>query len=271
MKISGLNPCILICILIVLISSRVAMAGQNLVIAVNPTWPPMQMKEKGDIVGYEIDMLNALADEVGVQVCLVEVPWSTIFRGLNKGLYDAVLASVSITRAREARYDFSDSYFTTEQLLVIPKARIQEPLMGKAIGVFKLTTGADAFRSVQKCRVTFYTVEEIEKAFSDLVKGDLSGVLCDSPVAFFYTSFQAPYPGAFTIANEMPDGCTGFPKENYGIVVEKGNTPTLDLINQGLRSIKAKGIDELLRKKWFPTPLDPEQREFGGDIRSSSG
>jgi polar amino acid transport system substrate-binding protein len=227
-------------------------AGKTLVVAVNPNWPPMEMKDKkGKITGYEIDLIEAMGEAAGFQVKFIEVPWKTILTGLEKGTYDAVLASVSITESRKDKYDFSEPYFTTEQLFVVPKAKREEPLREKSIAAFKLTTGAEALRLYQKVNIAFYTVEETDKAFKDLSKGLIDGVLCDSPMAVDYATCNNTYKDKFALTTcLLPDGVQ-IPKENYGIAVRKGNAEVLDMINQGLHAVKEKGIESEIRTKWI--------------------
>ena len=239
-------------LLLCVFMSTPAFAGKTLVVAVNPNWPPMEMKDrKGKITGYEIDLINAMGEAAGFQVKFIEVPWKTIFTGLEKGNYDAVLASVSITESRKDKYDFSEPYFTTEQLFVVPKAKREEPLREKSIAAFKLTTGAEALRLYQKVNIAFYTVEETDKAFKDLSKGLIDGVLCDSPMAVDYATYNNTYKDKFALTTcLLPDGVQ-IPKENYGIAVRKGNAEVLDLINQGLHAVKEKGIESEIRTKWI--------------------
>ena len=177
----------------------------------------MEMKDtKGKITGYEIDLIKAMGEAAGFKVKIVAVPWKTIFNGLEKGKYDAVLASVSITEARKDKYDFSEPYFTTEQIFVVPKAKREEPLREKSIAAFKLTTGAEAIRLYQKVNIAFYTVEETDKAFKDLSKGFIDGVLCDSSMAVDYATCNKKYKDKFALTTCMlPDGVQ-IPKKNYG-------------------------------------------------------
>jgi polar amino acid transport system substrate-binding protein len=212
----------------------------------------MEMKDqKGRIVGYEIDLINAIAAEAGLQVKFTDVPWRKIFNELDEGKYDAIIASVSITDGRREKYDFSEPYFTAEQLMVVPKAMAEEPLNGKTIAAFKLTTGAETIRLYQKCSITFYTVEESEKAFRDLSKGYIYGILCDSPLAVNYAVYNKKYKGKFAIRTDViPEG-SPIPRENYGIVVKKGNAELLALINQGLQTVRDKGIEGRIRDKWI--------------------
>ncbi len=239
---------ILLCVFL----STPALAGKTLVVAINPNWPPMEMKDKkGKIIGYEIDLIKAMGEAAGFRVKFVEVPWKTIFTGLEKGKYDAVMASVSITEARKDKYDFSEPYYTTEQLFVVPKAKREEPLREKSIAAFKLTTGAEAIRLYQKVNIAFYTVEETDKAFKDLSKGFIDGILCDSPMALDYATCNNSYKDKFSLTTcILPDGVQ-IPKEYYGIAVRKGNTEVLNLINQGLQAVKEKGIDSEIRTKWI--------------------
>ena len=241
--------CIFSVILMCLCMSSLAFAERTLVIAVNANWPPMQMKDgKGNVSGYEIDLLKALAAEAGFKVKLVNVSWRNIFNELGAGKYDAIMASVSITDGRKEKYAFSDPYFTAEQILLVPKAKANAQLQGKTMAVFKLTTGAEAVRSTQGCNIAYYTVDETEQAFKDLSKGFVDGVLCDSPVAYNYA---AKYNGKFALKGDACALAKKSANEDYGIVVKKGDTETLDLINKGLKAVKENGIEAKIKDKWF--------------------
>ncbi len=73
----------------------------------------------------------------------------------------------------------------------------------------------------------------------------LSGEVCDSPVAASYCLMNDEYKGVFVMLGEQ------FTKEEYGIVVNKGNRVLLDKINKGIEAFMAKGMDEQLKNKWF--------------------
>jgi len=229
--------------------SSIAMAEKTLTVAVNANWPPMQLKDsKGNVSGYEIDLLKAIAAEAGFKVKMVNVSWRNIFNDLNAGKYDAVMASVSMTDARKEKFDFSDNYFTAEQILLVPKSKASMQLQGKTMAVFKLTTGAEAVRSTQGCNITYYTCEETDQAFKDLSKGFVDGILCDSPVAYNYA---AKYNGKFAMKGDACSLAKKSANEEYGIAVKKGDSEALDLINKGLRSVKDKGIEAKIKDKWF--------------------
>ncbi len=248
-----LLSCFMPIILMCLFMSSLAFADKNLVIAVNANWPPMQMKDsKGNINGYEVDLLKAIAEEAGFNVKMVIVPWRNIFNGLKAGKYDAVMASVSMTDARKENFDFSKPYFTAEQILLVPKAKANAQLAGKTMAVFKLTTGAEAVRSTQGCNITYYTVEETDQAFKDLSRGFVDGVLCDSPVAYNYA---AKYNGKLVLKGDACALAKKSTNEEYGIAVRKGDSQTLGLINKGLKALKDNGIEAKIKDKWFKNIL----------------
>lgn len=242
-----------IAILVCLFMSSAAFAGKTLVVAVGGDIPTMKMKDsKGALTGYEVDLINAIAKESDVQVKIVEVPWKNLYNDLNAGKYDAVIASVSITGSKKDRYGISDPYFSTGQLLVMPKSKANSGVNGRNIGVFKLSPTADKVRR-SGANLTYYTAEESETAFKDLAKGNVDGVLCDIPMALGYTSGK--YAAKFCIANESCVMDSSLKKEDYGIVVKKGNSEVLDIINNGLASVKSKDIDDKLMNKWFKDSL----------------
>jgi polar amino acid transport system substrate-binding protein len=241
--------CFISIILMCFIMSNVVFAQKTLTVAVNANWPPMQMKDsKGNVSGYEIDLLKAIAAEAGFKFKLVNVSWRNIFNDLAVGKYDAVMASVSITDARKEKFDFSDPYFTAEQILLVPKAKLNAQLAGKTMAVFKLTTGAEAVRSTQGCNISYYTVEETAQAFKDLSKGFVDGILCDSPVAY---SYAAKYSGKFALKSDACALAKKSANEEYGIVVKKGDSETVSLMNKGLKVVKDKGIEAKIKDKWF--------------------
>lgn len=244
---------IMICVgavfLMCLLLSSIAYAGKTITVAVGGDIPTMKMKDNsGALTGYEIDMVKAIAHEAGFQVKFVEIPWKNLYNDLNAGKYDAVVASVSITSGKKTRFGLSDPYFSTGQVLVVPKAKVNQSVNGKNIGVFKLSQTADKVRR-SGANLTYYTAQETEQAFKDLSKGNVDGILCDSPVALGYTTDK--YAGRFCLSNDRCILDPSLKKEDYGIVCKKGNTEVLDLINKGLASVKSKDMDDQIMDKWF--------------------
>jgi len=222
-------------------------APKNIKVATDATWPPMEMLDVNKkIVGYDIDFMNAVAKEAGVTVEFKNTAWDGIFAGLDSGQYDAIISSVTITDERKAKYDFTEPYTSIGQILVVPKtdkgSKVIADLKGKKIGAQIGTTGA--FEVKKNAGVELKTYDEIGLAFEDMAAGRISGVVCDEPVAANFALKKKEYQDKFKIVGKA------FTKEGYGIVVKKGNKELVDLLNKGIKAVKAKKLDTKIHTKW---------------------
>ena len=222
-------------------------AGKKIVVATDATWPPMEMVDANkQIVGYDIDLINAVAKEAGLAVEFKNTAWDGIFAGLDTGKYDAIISSVTITDERKAKYDFTDAYTSIGQILVVPKTdkttKTIADLKGKKVGSQIGTTGAMEVKKV--AGVESKTYDEIGLAFEDMAAGRISGVVCDEPVAAHFALKKKEYKEKFKIVGKA------FTKEGYGIVVKKGNTELVTLLNKGIKAVKAKKLDTKIHTKW---------------------
>ena len=222
-------------------------APKSIKVATDATWPPMEMVDANKkIVGYDIDFLNAVAKEAGIAVEFKNTAWDGIFAGLDSGQYDAIISSVTITNERKAKYDFTEPYTSIGQILVVPKtdktSKTIADLKGKKVGSQIGTTGAMEVNKV--AGVESKTYDEIGLAFADMAAGRISGVVCDEPVAAHFALQKKEYKEKFKIVGKT------FTKEGYGIVVKKGNKELVDLLNKGIKSVKAKKLDTKIHTKW---------------------
>jgi polar amino acid transport system substrate-binding protein len=223
-------------------------AGKTVTFATDATWPPMEMVDASKkVVGFEIDLMNEIAKEAGFTPVYKNTAWDGIFAGLAAGKYDAVLSSVTITEERKKQFDFSDPYISVGQILVVPKteakaSRIAD-LKGKKVGAQIGTTGAFEVKKV--AGVELKTYDEVGLAFEDMAAGRIFGVVCDEPTAAHYALQRAEYKAKFKIVG------TSFTKEAYGVAVQKGNKDLIALLNKGIKAVKAKKVDEKLKKKWL--------------------
>ena len=153
---------------------------------------------------------------------------------------------MTITDERKKQYDFSDPYINVGQILVVPRAEAAKALAGlkgKKVGAQIGTTGAMEIKKTDG--VELKTYDEIGLAFEDMVAGRIAGVVCDEPTAAHYALQRSEYKAKFKIVG------AAFTQESYGFVVKKGNQELVDLLNKGIKAVKAKKIDEQLRKKWL--------------------
>lgn len=239
----------IVCICIVLGPVYASAIENEIIITVasDATWPPMEMLDSNKhLVGFDIDFMNAVAREAKFKVIIQNTAWDGIFAGLATGKYDAVISSVTINDKRKATVDFSEPYINAGQVLVLPKAskaNVLGDLKGKKAGAQIGTTGAFEINKVKG--VTLKSYDELGLAFEDMVAGRIDAVVCDTPIAANYALQKTEYKGKFRIAGRP------FTSERYGIAVRKGNKRVLDLINKGIRAVKAKGIDKELEARWL--------------------
>ncbi|BDI22578.1 amino acid ABC transporter substrate-binding protein [Herbiconiux sp. L3-i23] len=95
----------------------------KLVVATEGTYRPFSFHEggAGDLTGYDVEIITAVADKLGVEVEFEETQWDAIFAGLEAGRFDLIANQVSINDEREAKYDFSEPYTVSPGVLVVPE------------------------------------------------------------------------------------------------------------------------------------------------------
>lgn len=222
-------------------------SSNKIVVAADATWPPMEyVNEDKEMVGFDIDLMNAVAERAGLEVEFRNVAWDGIFAGLAAGEYDAVISSVTITDERKQDYDFSDPYINAGQIVVVrSESDITGPdtLSGRTVGAQISTTGAFAVQEMSGVELKEY--DEVGLAFEDLIAGRIDAVVCDTPVAADFALQREEYREQLKIVGDS------FTEEYYGILVQKGNTELLDKINEGLDAVQAEGLDKELEAKWL--------------------
>ncbi|MBE3064947.1 MAG: basic amino acid ABC transporter substrate-binding protein [Spirochaetes bacterium] len=223
----------------------------KIVIATDATWPPMEMvDESKNIVGFDIDLMNAAAKAGGFTVEFRNTAWDGIFAGLEAGKYDAVMSSVTITDERKNTMDFSVPYINAGQILVVRTevSGVEKltDLKGKIVAAQIGTTGAFEIDKVKDAeKITPKTYDEIGLAFEDLANGRVDALVCDTPVAAQYALQNESYKGKLKIVGQP------FTEELYGVAVKKGNTKILDQINKGLKKVLDSGENKAIEKNWL--------------------
>jgi polar amino acid transport system substrate-binding protein len=225
-----------------------AKKATKIVIATDATWPPMEMvDESKNIVGFDIDLMNAAAKAGGFEVEFKNTAWDGIFAGLEGGKYDAVMSSVTITDERKQTMDFSVPYINAGQILVVKTAvsgvEKLADLAGKTVAAQIGTTGA--FEIDKNTSLKKKEYDEIGLAFADLANGRVDAVVCDTPVAAQYALQNDEYKGTLKIVGKP------FTDEYYGVAVKKGNKKVLDTLNKGLKKVLDAGENKAIEDKWL--------------------
>lgn len=222
-------------------------SSDTIVVATDATWPPMEyVDENKEIVGYDIELMKAVAERAGIEIEFKNVAWDGIFAGLAAGEYDAIISSVTITEDRQEKYDFSEPYINAGQIVVTTAdSAITGPdaLSGYTVGAQIGTTGAIEIQNMDGVELKEY--DEVGLAFEDLVAGRIDAVVCDTPVAADFALQREEYSAVLKIVGEP------FTDEYYGILVQQGNSDLLDKINEGLKAVQDEGLDKALEADWL--------------------
>jgi polar amino acid transport system substrate-binding protein len=226
-----------------------AQAKVKLTFGSDATFPPMEFVDTNkNIVGFDVDMINAVAKAAGFEAVVKNVAWDGIFAGLENSEYDGILSSVTITDERKAKYDFSSPYVNAGQVIIVAKTTkgVSKPddLKGKVVGVQISTTGDIAVTKIAGVKQK-KTYDEIGLAVEDLSIGRLDAVVVDSPIAANYVLQNDKYKAKLQIVGKP------FTDEYYGVTVRKGDAKALDLINKGLAAIQKDGTLDKLKAKWL--------------------
>ncbi len=217
-------------------------------VGTNAEYPPFEsVDESGNIVGFDIDLMNAIAEAAGFEVEYVNTRWDGIFVALASGEFDAVISAATITDERKQTVDFSDPYFNAGQMIAVKigsDIKSPEDLDGKKVGVQLGTTGDIWVSENTNAEVVRY--DEITLAFQALANGDVDAVVNDGPTSA--DIIKANPEMGLTLVGEP------FTDELYGIAVNKDRPEVLEAINKGLAAVKESGKYDEIYDKWFGVP-----------------
>ena len=219
------------------------------VVGTDAAYAPFESQnEKGEIVGFDIEVVQAIAAKAGIEVKFVNTPWEGIFNTLAQGDRDMIVSAVTITEERKQTMDFSDPYFDAAQLIAVKadsKVTKFDDLKKLKVGVQTGTTGDEAVsKLLGKTSANIRRFESTPLALEELKNGGVDAVVADNGVVAHYVANNSA--GGFkTVAD------AGFVPEQYGIAIKKGNAELLAKVNQGLAAIKADGSYAQIYAKYF--------------------
>ncbi len=210
--------------------------------------PFESQNEKGEIVGFDIDIVRAIAQKAGIEVKFVNTPWEGIFNALKQGDRDLLVSSITITDERKQSMDFTTPYFDAHQLIAVKgdsKVARFDDLKTLRVGVQTGTTGDETISRLQgKNSPNIKRFESTPLALKELEAGGIDAVVADNGVVINYVANNAA--SKFKTVNDP-----AFVPEQYGIAVRKGNADLLAKLDQGLAAIRADGSYDRIHAKYL--------------------
>jgi polar amino acid transport system substrate-binding protein len=229
-------------------------ANDSIVFGIDPTKPPMQyLNEKGEMIGFEIDLINQMGVLGGFTPIFKKVAWQDLFGGLQEDLYDAACASISITDDRQEQMRFTAPYYRIAQaVLALPDAGIKSitDLSGKKVGVKTGTTSQVTLAQYPGAVPVQFS--DIIGAVKALYTHEIDALLCDGPVAGYYAVLDQQKENHLEIVFVLESERA----EMYGIAVKKNDRELERRLNRALQLVQNNNVDIELQRKWFSGLLE---------------
>ncbi|MFT4415940.1 basic amino acid ABC transporter substrate-binding protein [Fredinandcohnia humi] len=221
---------------------------KELKVMTDAAYAPFEYMDGDKIVGFDIDVINAVAKEAGYKLNIKHTGWDPIFVELKSGSYDIAISSISITPDRLKEYDFTLPYFLSTNKILIPEdSDIQsaDDLMGKVVAVQAATTGHEAMEKLfGEKHKDIKAFENNNLAIMELEKGGADAVVADNGVIEYYSASN-PDKKLKVVGDKDT-----FDAEFYGMMFPKGSEYKADF-DKALETIIENGTYVDIYKEWF--------------------
>ncbi|MTJ83829.1 MAG: cystine ABC transporter substrate-binding protein [Telmatospirillum sp.] len=215
------------------------------------TYPPFNYQnEKGELVGFEIDVANALAARLGVRAGFQPTKWDGILAALEADRFDVVINQVTVTPERQQKYAFSKPY-TISGLQIITRrgdeTRITRPqdLAGHKVGVV-LGTNYEQWLKANVPAADIRTYDDDASRNQDLLAGRVDAVLNDRLIV---ANLVRQYDGRIVAAGEP------FARQEQAIALRRDQDALRGAIDRALEELRADGTLARLSEKWFASDV----------------
>jgi polar amino acid transport system substrate-binding protein len=217
--------------------------GEPLTVGSDIPYPPFEQGKAPNYEGFDIELMEAIAEKIGRKAEFQDTSFDTIFRDLAQGRFEAVASATTITDEREETVDFTNPYYFSEQAILVKEGEGEidsvEKLSGQTVGVQQGTTGEE-FVEEKGNAGEIRPYPQGPDAVNALKSGVLDAVVLDIPVAE-----NAVEAGGVEVSAAIPT------EEEYGFVVPQGEEELLEEMNEALDELKDDGTFTTIYEKWF--------------------
>ncbi len=210
-------------------------------------YQPFEFRKGDDVVGFDVDLMDLVAEDLGVEVAIVKTPFEGIQSGqaLNIGQCDIAAAGMTITEPRQKVLDFSDPYFEATQALLVKKGTgfdSLESLAGKKIAVQQGTTGEIYTKENAPKDAKIQVFEDLGLLTTSVKTGQVDAAVQDNGPLLDYVKTNTD----LEVTAEFDTG------EEYGFGIKKdGNDELLKKVNAMIAEIKEDGTYDKIYEQWF--------------------
>ncbi|HHE9417002.1 MULTISPECIES: lysine/arginine/ornithine ABC transporter substrate-binding protein [Haemophilus] len=229
----------------ILLGSSIAVSAQELTFAMEPSYPPFETTNaKGEIIGFDVDVANAICQEIQVTCKFKSETFDSLIPSLKAKRFDAAISAIDITDARAKQVLFSDAYYDSSASYVALKGKATLE-SAKNIGVQNGTT----FQQYTVAETKQYSPKSyasLQNSILDLKSGRIDIILGDTAVLSDMISKEPEiqFVGE-KVTNKKYFG------NGLGIAMHKSNKDLAAQLNKGLAAIKANGEYQKIYDKWM--------------------
>jgi cystine transport system substrate-binding protein len=223
-------------------------AAGKLVVGTEGTYKPFTFHEDGtgDITGYDVEIIQAVGEKLGVEIEFAETQWDAIFAGLDGGRFDLIANQVSITDERLAKYDFSEPYTVSPGVVIVASDNTDITSLADLEGkTTAQSLSSNWYTLAEDNGATVESVEGWAQAVALLEQGRIDATLNDKLTFLDYVTSKPAAAAKLKVAAETEDPSTN------AFVVAKGSTSLVDAINDALDELRADGTLASISEKYF--------------------
>ncbi len=227
--------------------------GKDLKVAIDATYEPFTFKKDGKPTGFDVDIANALCEQIKRTCVFVEQSWDSMIPGLMARKYDVIISSMSITEDRLKQIDFTDKYYNTPSRVVTKKdIKYTGPasLKGKKIGVLKSSTQEKyAMGELKPVGVEGVSYDAQDQVYLDIKSGRLDGTVADY-VEVTSGFLNKPEGKDYELKGDE----LYIPKyfgSGAGIGLRKGQDALKNELNAAIKTIRSNGVYKKVNDKYF--------------------
>lgn len=221
---------------------------KTLRVVTDAAYAPFEYLDKGEVTGFSVDFINAVAKQAGYKVKIENVGWDPLFVEIEGKTADLAISSITINDKRKKTYDFTVPYFLSTNKIMVPKEspiKSAGDLKGKTVAVQNGTTGQEAvekmFGAENKNLKKF---ENNNLAIMELKSGGADAVVADNTVVEEYVK-NNPKDNLVVI-----EDTNAFEKEFYGVLFPKGSKLRGEF-DKAIKEIMENGEYARVYQKWF--------------------
>lgn len=225
---------------------------KTLVMATNATFPPYEYKEGENFAGIDVEIAEKIAEKLDMKLEIKDVEFGSIVGGVQTKKYDIGMAGMTVTDERLESVNFSDSYTTTKQVVIVKedsaikslddlkgdgsmKFGVQQDTTGDILASDTIENGGYGEENVIRYKAATDTVQALKTGKVDAV------IIDEAPAKSFVKS---------TEGLKILEGT--WLSENYAIAIAKDNTELLDKVNTALKELTADGTIKAIIDKYIP-------------------